>query len=351
MFVPKKVFVAMSGGVDSSTAAAVLLKEGFDCAGLFMITNDHAQQAQRDAEEVCKKLDIEFHVVDFREDFEEIIQYLCKEYANGRTPNSCVLCNRVIKFGKLWEYAEKKGAEFIATGHYAQMIKTKGCAALYEAVEDSKDQSYVLSMIDRKMLDYIILPMGIYDKKTVRDLAKEYGLGVEEKEDSQEICFLNDGEYVELVENRFPEAARPGKVVDTGGKVLGKHSGIHCYTIGQRRGLGIALGEPAYVVDIKASTNTVTLGSKQELLSKRLRARSVNWLIDEPSCSFRAKVKIRYNHSGQMAEVINEDDGVVVEFDEPVSAVTPGQAAVFYCFEAQQWRVAGGGWIEQAERI
>jgi tRNA-specific 2-thiouridylase len=350
MSVSGKVFVAMSGGVDSSTAAAVLLEKGFDCVGLFMVTNDHAQQAQRDAEAVCKKLDIKFHVVDFREDFEEIIQYLCKEYANGRTPNPCVLCNRVIKFGKLWEYSRQKGAEFIATGHYAQMIKTKGCAGLYEAVEGSKDQSYVLSMIDRKMLDYIILPMGTYDKSRVRDLAKEFGLGVEEKEDSQEICFLNDGEYVELVEERYPEASRLGKVVDTGGKVLGEHSGVHCYTIGQRRGLGIALGEPAYVVDINASTNTVTLGSKQELLSKRLRACAVNWLIDKPSGSFRAKVKIRYNHSGQMAEVINEDGGVIVEFDEPVSAVTPGQAAVFYCLDGQQWRVAGGGWIEQVEK-
>ena len=347
---PQKVFVAMSGGVDSSTAAALLLKAGFNCAGIFMITNDHVQQAQADAEKVCRKLGIELYVVDLRNDFEEIINYLCDEYAGGRTPNPCVRCNRVIKFGKLWEYAKVNGGGFIGTGHYAQVMKTGGQNGLYEAKEHAKDQSYVLSMIDRKMLDCIILPMGSYDKKTTRRLAGEFGLGVEEKEDSQEICFLTDGDYARLVERRRPEIARSGKIVDMKGNVLGEHSGVYNYTIGQRRGLGIALGQPAYVVKIDLSTNTVTLGNKKDLLSRRLRATAVNWLVDKPSGSFHAKVKIRYNHAGQMAEVTPEDDSVIVEFKEPVSAITPGQAAVFYISENSYWRVAAGGWIDRTER-
>ena len=349
MAASQKVFVAMSGGVDSSTAAALLLKEKINCAGLFMITNNESRQAQIDAEKVCRKLGIELHVVDLCNDFEEIINYLCDEYAEGRTPNPCVRCNRVIKFGKLWEYAKVNGGGFIATGHYAQIMKTDGQNGLYEAKEHSKDQSYVLSMIDRKMLDCIMLPMGSYDKKTTRQLAGEFGLGIEEKEDSQEICFLPDGNYARFVERRRPCVARSGKIVDMNGKVLGEHSGVYNYTIGQRRGLGIALGQPAYVVKIDLSVNTVTLGNKEDLLSKRLRANVVNWLIDKPSGNFRAKVKIRYNHAGQMAEVIPDGDNVIVEFEEPVSAITPGQAAVFYIPENSYWRVAAGGWIDHAE--
>jgi tRNA-specific 2-thiouridylase len=347
MPVSKKVFVAMSGGVDSSTAAALLLKEKLDCAGLFMITNNDSHQAQKDAEKVCRKLGIEFYVVDFRDDFEEIISYLCDEYAAGRTPNPCVHCNKVIKFDKLWKYAKANGGRFIATGHYAQIMESGGQSGLYEAKEATKDQSYVLSMIDRKMLDCIILPMGPYDKHAVRKLAGEFELGIEDKEDSQEICFLPDGDYARLVERRRPGIARSGKIVDTSGNFLGEHSGVHHYTIGQRRGLGVALGQPAYVVKIDLPTNTVTLGSKEYLLSKKLRATSVNWLIDKPSGSFRAKVKIRYNHAGQMGEVVPEGNSVIVEFEEPVSAITPGQAAVFYIPENRCWRVAGGAWIDR----
>jgi tRNA-specific 2-thiouridylase len=348
MSVSKKVFVAMSGGVDSSTAAALLLKAGLDCAGLFMITNNHAHRAQMDAEKVCRKLGMELHIVDLRSDFEAIISYLCDEYADGRTPNPCVRCNRIIKFGKLWEYAKLKGGGFIATGHYAQIMETGGENGLYEAKEPAKDQSYVLSMIDRKMLDCIILPMGTYDKQTSRRLAGEFKLGVEAKEESQELCFLPDGDYVGLVECRRPEISRHGKIVDTKGHILGEHSGVYHYTIGQRRGLGVALGQPAYVVKIDLSTSTVTLGSKDDLLSKSLRATDVNWLIDKPSGSFRAKVKIRYNHAGQMGEVVPDGDSVIVEFEEPVSAITPGQAAVFYIPENHHWRVAAGAWIDRA---
>jgi tRNA-specific 2-thiouridylase len=342
----KKVFVAMSGGVDSSTAAALLLKEKFDCVGLFMITNDESHQAQKDAEKVCRKLGIELCVLDFRDEFEEIISYLCDEYASGRTPNPCVQCNKVIKFDKLWKYAKANGGSFIATGHYAQIMKTDGRSGLYEAREHAKDQSYVLSMIDREILDYIILPMGQYDKQTVRKLAGEFELGIEDKEDSQEICFLPDGDYAKLVEDRHPDIAHTGKIVDTAGNILGEHSGVHHYTIGQRRGLGVALGQPAYVVKIDLPANTVTLGSKEELLSKKLSATSVNWLIDKPLGSFRARVKIRYNNAGQMGEVIPEGDDITVEFEEAVSAITPGQAAVFYIPENDLWRVAGGAWID-----
>ena len=347
----KKVFAAVSGGVDSGVSAALLIERGFDVSGIFMITHDRAQAAQADAERVCKHLSIPLHVLDLRANFETLIDYFCRTYQSGKTPNPCVFCNRTIKFGLLWEFAQQHGADFIATGHYAQILAKDGDPGLYQARNRDKDQSYALSMIRREVLAHIIFPVGELDKDRTRELAKNLGLPVHDKEDSQEICFIPGNDYIAMLHHWRPDIAAKGKIVDTHGSVLGEHDGIHRYTIGQRRGLGIALGSPAYVVRIDPQTNTVVLGGKEDLMSRRLLAGDFNWLIDPPAGPFDAIVKIRYNHSGAPASVSADPaspDKIEITFAEPVSAITPGQAAVVYIAEGPDLRVAGGGWIEHA---
>ena len=344
----KKVFVALSGGVDSSTTGALLCEEGFDCAGVFMITNEQFEDAQADAEKAARTLGIKLHILDLRSEFEQILDYFCSEYKKGRTPNPCVFCNRDIKFGKLWEFSRDNGAEMLATGHYARIIKQNGDVGLYEAAIADKDQSYVLSMIDKNILPHIILPMGERTKEQTRELAAKFGLEAVNKPESQEICFIPDDNYTALLEQRHPELIRKGNIVDSSGKVLGEHNGVHRYTIGQRRGLGVAMGRPYYVTTIDARTNTVTLGPKEEVMHRQLRATGVNWLTSKPTSLFRAKVKIRYNDTGASSTVTPENDDVTVEFDEPNSAITPGQLAVFYVQEEDKSRVVGGGWIDSA---
>ena len=342
-----KVFVALSGGVDSSTSTALLQQDGFDCEGVFMITNDNARHAQAEAEMVAGELGIKLHVLDLREDFERIGEYFYNEYRKGRTPNPCVFCNRLIKFGKLWEFARSYGARFLATGHYARIINRNNNIGLYEAANPSKDQSYVLAMIRKEMLPNIVLPMGDYSKDQTRKMAAKFGLHTAQSSESQEICFIPNDDYVAVLEQRCPELVRKGNVVDSSGRILGEHNGVHRFTIGQRRGLRVAMGKPYYVIKIDAESNTVTLGPKEEVMQNKLRAANTSWLIDKPSAPFRAKVRIRYNSKGAFATVIPHDDHVIVEFDEPVSAITPGQLAVFYIQEEKNNRLIGGGWIDK----
>jgi len=342
-----KVFVALSGGVDSSTAAALLLKAGFECAGVFMKTCDRAAHAQHDAQEVAEKLGIKLYVLDLRDDFRLILEYFCSEYRKGRTPNPCVLCNRSMKFGKLWDFAQSKGAQLFATGHYARVISHNEQAGLYASVNPAKDQSYALAMIDKNILPYIILPMGDYSKDQTREMAADFGLGTEHKPESQEICFIPNDDYVATLEQRCPELVREGNIVDSTGKILGKHNGMHRFTIGQRRGLRVAMGVPYYVVKIDAETNTVTLGPGEEAMHRKLLATGVSWLTDEPASAFRAKVKIRYNDRGAPATVSPQGNIAIVEFDKPHFAITPGQLAAFYIQEGDNSRVVGGGWIDK----
>ncbi len=344
----KKVFVALSGGVDSSTAAALLNQNGFNCAGVFMITCDQSHHAQADAEQLCERLGIKLYVLDLRRDFEQILDYFCSEYRKARTPNPCILCNRSIKFGKLWDFARNKGAGLFATGHYARILEHNNHIGLYESLNAAKDQSYVLSMINKEILPYLILPMGNYSKEQTRQKAAKFGLGIEHKVESQEICFVPDNDYVALLEQRCPELVRKGNIIDSSGKVLGEHNGVHRFTIGQRRGLRVAMGKPYYVVKIDAESNTVTLGPKEEVMNSILWATGVNWLSEKPVTSFRAKVKIRYNDKGAPARVSPQGNSVAVEFDEPNSAITPGQLAAFYIQEEKNSRLIGGGWIDKA---
>jgi len=361
----KRIVVAMSGGVDSSVAAGLLKEKGYEVMGVFMCLGGESKENgkhagccspedARDAQEVAKQLGIGFEVLNFQKELENIIYYFVDEYRRGRTPNPCVRCNRQLKFGKLLEYAETIGAEYIATGHYGQIKTLEGQKRLCRGVDKEKDQSYALFAVERKKLEKILLPIGEYQKSEVRELAVKMGLPVHEKEESQEICFVPDDDYARLVAERAPELCKPGKVIDTQGKILGEHQGIFRYTIGQRRGLGIALGEPAYVVRLDAETNTVVLGSREELLQQKLGADGVNWLVEpEPREPFAAMVQIRYNHRGAKGIVTPLPDKgvncrrVQVDFDEQVSAVTPGQAAVFYSEDNQT--IIGGGWIESRQ--
>jgi tRNA-specific 2-thiouridylase len=342
----KKVFVAVSGGVDSSTAAAVLLQDGFQCQGVFMLTCDQSQPAREKAQAVADKLSIKLHVLDLRKDFENVLEYFCNEYAAGRTPNPCVFCNREIKFGKLWQFAQENGADFFATGHYARIVSRDGTAGLYTAADMAKDQSYVLAMIEKDVLPHIILPMGGHSKDHTRALAAEFGLGTEKLAESQEICFIPDDDYAAVLQQRRPELVRQGNIVDSTGKILGQHNGVHHYTIGQRRGLGVAMGKPYYVTKIDARSNMVTLGPKDQVMKRTLSATGVNWLIEPLQSSFRATARIRYNSSGADATVHPDGDRVTVEFDQPVSAITPGQLCVIYLQGDQHGRVAAGAWIE-----
>lgn len=353
-----RVVLAMSGGVDSSVAAYLLQKQGYDVIGLFMRTGVHEKEndarASRkrgccsaidagDARRVADKLDLPFYALDFEQDFNRIIDYFADEYLNGRTPNPCVVCNNWLKFGKLWSYGKQLDADYVATGHYARIIQGEDGPELHRAIDPDKDQSYVLYGIRPAILSRLLFPIGGYQKEEIRELAREANLGVHDKPDSVEICFVPDGDHAKLIRERRPDASTPGHIVTTEGEVLGDHPGIEKFTIGQRKGLGVAATSRRYVLDIVPDTNEVVVGDKEELLASELHATDVNWLLDPPSESLRCTVKIRYRHSGSPAVVTRTSEKeAIVEFDEPQSAITPGQAVVFY----EGTRVLGGGWIE-----
>src|SRR5437868_1127574 len=352
-----RVVLAMSGGVDSSVAAWLLKQQGYEVIGLFMRTGVHEEDNRLahkkgccsaidagDARRVADALDIPFYSLDFEQDFDKIIDYFADEYLSGRTPNPCVVCNTWLKFGKLWSFGRQLEADFIATGHYARVARTNGVYELYRAVDPDKDQSYVLHGIRRSILPRLLFPIGGYCKDEVRALARAAGLAVSDKPDSVEICFVPDGDHGGLIRRRRPRAQTTGNLVDTAGNVLASHGGIENYTIGQRKGLNYAGGKRRYVLDILPDTNDVVLGDRDELLSGGLRASGMNWLVDEPPREpLDCTAKIRYRHTAAAATVsVLRDGGAAVRFAEPQSAITPGQAIVFY----DGTRVLGGGWIE-----
>lgn len=331
-------------------AAALLLKDDYDCSGVFMITCDNSEANQANAEEMAKRLGIKLYVLDLRSEFEQVWNYFIGEYKRGRTPNPCVFCNRSIKFGKMWNFARENGADFFATGHYAQILKSKAGPGLYRGTDSIKDQSYALAMLDKELLGKIIFPLGKYRKEETVKMAAEFGLELEGRKESQEICFIPNDDYVAIIEQRCPEIVRSGDIIDSSGKILGQHNGTHRFTIGQRRGLKVALGVPYYVVDMDVEKNTVTLGPKEEASGKALTAKEVNWLIERPAGGFAAAVKIRYNSKAADATVYPEGKDARIEFEEPAFAITPGQLAVIYIRDSQGSRVAGGGWIDSVTR-
>lgn len=357
----KRVVLAMSGGVDSSVAAYLLKRRGYEVIGLFMrtgahSTDDYATPEHKkgccsaldagDARRVADRLDMPFYALDFEQDFERIIDYFADEYLAGRTPNPCVVCNNWLKFGKLWSYGKQLQADFVATGHYAQVSERDGDFELLKGADPNKDQSYVLFGLRRSLLRHFLFPVGGYRKEEIRALAREAGLPVADKPDSVEICFVPENDHGAFIRRRRPQLASAGKIVDTAGKVLADHDGIENFTIGQRKGLGFAAGERRYVLRIVPGENEVVVGDREELLAPGLIASRVNWLLPEPPAEpLACLAKIRYRHAATPATVTALlDGGARVDFDEPQSAVTPGQAVVFYRGE----RVLGGGWIEAA---
>jgi tRNA-specific 2-thiouridylase len=365
-----KVVVAMSGGVDSSVAAALLQREGYEVMGVFMRlgtpdgvaaaseTGDPSGKSKQgccsvldaaDARRVAAVLDIPLYVLNFQDDFGRVIDYFVSEYNRGRTPNPCVRCNDWLKFGKLAKYAEAVGAQYVASGHYARIgdDAATGERVLMRGKDHQKDQSYVLFGMQPEVARHTLLPIGDFEKSRVRAMAEEMKLPVFNKPDSQEICFVPNQDYAGLVKRRSPESFRSGELVDTGGRVVGTHEGHQHFTIGQRRGVGVAFGYPIYVVDIDPVENRVMVGPKEATLKRSLVARQTNWLTKrvKDGSPFRCAAKIRYNHHPQaaVARVAGEDE-VEVTFDEVQSAITPGQAVVLYDGDV----VLGGGWIEEA---
>ncbi len=383
----------MSGGVDSSVAAHLLTHAGHEVIGVFMRHGEASASACRinsddasdpnplglpvlgglvpgdastgkradhkqgccsatdaaDARRVAMSMDIPFYSLDLQEEFRKIVDYFVDDYLSARTPNPCVKCNHWIKFGKLFDYADGVDADFVATGHYARMQHAGGEQRLLRGLDDGKDQSYALFGIGRERLSRMLLPVGDFAKSEIREIAASLGLGVSEKKDSQEICFVTQGHHSDFVKSRRPDrvGTTAGEFVTTDGRVVGQHNGFEAFTVGQRKGLGVALGTPHFVVRIEADTRRVVLGSPEELLAPGLEADQTNWLIDPQDLPDLVSVQIRYNGGPHAARVeINPDDPAhfVVRFCEPQSAVAPGQAAVVYDGE----RVLGGGWIVRA---
>jgi tRNA-specific 2-thiouridylase len=365
----------MSGGVDSSVAAALLQEQGHEVIGLLMRHGQSLETAcstadrrgtplpivrpeplghkkgcctaadAQDARRVADRLDIPFYALNFEAEFGRIMDYFVNEYSAGRTPNPCVVCNNWLKFGALWNYAQSVGAEAIATGHYARMVPPQrpgDWPALCRGVDLAKDQSYVLFGIRRELLPRLMFPVGEYHKTEIRHKARQLGLRVAEKKDSQEICFIPDGDHPAFVRRRGG-VDLSGQIVTTSGEVVGRHTGLEQFTIGQRKGLRVARGEPYYVVRLERNTRQVVIGRREELRRSEFFASQTNWLIEEPTAPLRCQVKIRYQSQPAAATVAPlKGSRLHVTLDAPREGIAPGQAVV--CYDGP--RVLGGGWID-----
>ena len=338
----KKVLVAVSGGVDSAVTMGLLQEQGYDVMGVTMIAD--SEEPAKEAAALSREMGWKHHILDVREAFQiHVKDYFLQQYEKGLTPNPCVDCNKYIKFGILFNFMKEAGADYFATGHYARVTFSKdyGRYVLEKAVYQPKDQSYVLFNLSQEVLSHLLLPLGNYRKEEIREIARNMGIPVAEKKESQDICFIPDGDYRGYLASAGLRN-KSGDFVDTEGAVLGRHKGIASYTIGQRRGLGLALGYPAFVVDIDAEKNQVVVGPEGSLYRKECMVEDVNWVaISQLNGPLEVDVKIRYKSAPAKAMIKPEGSGVIVTFDMPQAGITPGQASVFY----QEDVVIGGGII------
>lgn len=351
----KKVIIAMSGGVDSSVAAFLMKEKGFDCIGATMKLYDNDEigisrektccslDDIEDARSVARRLSIPYYVFNFKEEFEEkVIRKFISTYENGGTPNPCIDCNRYLKFEKLFQRMNELEYNYVVTGHYARIEENDGWFYLKKAVDDTKDQSYVLYSLTQYQLSHILFPLGEYTKNEIREIAEKQDFLNARKKDSQDICFVPDGNYTDFIERYTGKKYPPGDFVDINGKPIGKHQGIIRYTNGQRKGLGVAFGQPMYVAGKNIEKNTVTLCTNEELFAKELKAVDFNWIIPNPQNEIKCSARVRYNMREKPATAyINDDNSVNVVFDEPQRAITRGQAVVLYDGDI----VLGGGTI------
>ena len=353
-----KVVVGMSGGVDSSVAAWLLKEQGYDVIGVTMqIWQDEENEVQEenggccglsavdDARRVASSIGIPYYVMNFKQEFQKnVIDYFTKEYLNGRTPNPCIACNRYVKWEALLQRSLSIGADYIATGHYARIDKLpNGRYAIRRSATLAKDQTYALYNLTQEQLEHTLMPVGNYSKDQIREMAEKIGLQVANKPDSQDICFVPDGDYASFIEENADAPIRQGNFVTPDGKILGKHKGIIHYTVGQRKGLGIALGQPMFVIAIHPEDNTVVLGTKEELQGKSFFAKEINLMkYAKIPDGLEVTAKIRYRNEGKKASLYPEDNRLRVVFHETMDSITPGKSAVFY--EGED--VVGGGVIE-----
>ena len=361
-----RVVVAMSGGVDSSVVAGLMQREGYDVIGVTLQLYDHGAAVHRagsccagqdihDARRVAERLGIPHYVLDYERRFKEaVIDRFADSYMNGETPVPCVACNQTVKFSDLLETARTLGADVLATGHYVRSEQEGAHRALYRPVDLDRDQSYFLFATTQAQLDFLRFPLGGMSKPAVRELAREFGLSVADKQDSQDICFVPNGKYSDVIRKLRPEAAEPGEIVHVDGRVLGRHDGIIHYTIGQRRGIGVATGEPLYVVHLDAPNRRVLVGPREALATRTLELRDVNWLGGTPlgkdmSCDVFAKV--RSTRPPTPARLTLENGQARVDLTDGETGVAPGQACVFFDSDSPGARVLGGGWISRARPV
>lgn len=335
----KRVLIGMSGGVDSSVAAYLLQKEGYEVVGATMTLIDSNNTAVEDAKKVCDKLGIEHYTIDLKKEFQNhVINNFIDSYLNAKTPNPCIECNKYLKFGLLWQKAQELNCEYIATGHYAAMKDNK----IYK-IDSNKDQSYFLYKINKEVIPHILFPLNKYhNKDEIREIAASLGLSVAEKKDSQDICFIENNDYTSFLEQNLDKLPPQGDFILSTGEVLGKHKGIIYYTIGQRKGLGISYKHPLYVISIKKEKNEVILGTEEELYSKTIYINNINLLVDKLPSKAQGKIRYKYQPVPCQIEIIDEDN-IKVIFDEPVKSATPGQSLVLYDGDL----CLGGGTIKE----